>query len=408
MLALLGQLSMGAKVRRFLDMVLVRLPLRLLKRNVVVGIGARGRSKRAFVYFKTDPLFSRRLRDAYVHTNNAEIMTMVGIFNRLGYAVDLVDRDADWAEIEPLLLAREYDVYLGNSAGNSAPLHQQISARIKAHTRIFFAAGPDPEISNRLTEARHAGFDSRSGRRCIRRRLVEGGGFAQRFEGMDAIFYVGNRFSESTFARHGVPLFRIYPSTSPHIGFDASAINGKCRRRFMYFGGNGLICKGLDLVLDAFDGLDGVTLDVCGPVGETDFWQHYGPLLERNPQIRFHGFVQAGGEKFSAITAGAAFQVFPGSAEGCATSVVTCMRRGVIPVTTFETGVDIGDFGVAIDDPSVEGIRALVMRLRGMGEAEMRRRVVDTYLASMEYTPERFARSFESALLRTLQLKEAR
>lgn len=382
--------------------------MRFFKRNVVagIGVGRPGRSRRALVYFKTDPVFSRRLRDAYVHTNNAEIIAMIGIFNRLGFVVDLVDRDADWSEIAPLM-AHNYDVYLANAAGNSAPLHQEINARIKAHYRIFFAAGPEPQASNRLVEARHAEFDRRTGGRCIRRRLVEGADLAQRFSGMDVIFYVGNEFSEDTYARHMLRAFRICPSTSPELQFDAAALVGKRSNHFMYFGGNGLICKGLDLVLEAFDGMEGVTLDVCGPANESDFWQYYKPLLARNPHIHFHGFVQAGGEKFSAITASAAFQIFPGSAEGCATSVVTCMRRGVIPVTTWETGVHCSDYGIQIEEPSVEYIRALVTRLKDMPKEEMECHVVDTYLASMEYTPERFARSFEAALLKTLQLKDA-
>jgi hypothetical protein len=108
-------------------------------------------------------------------------------------------------------------------------------------------------------------------------------------------------------------------------------------------------------------------------------------LLDRNPQIRFHGFVETGGAAFSDITAAAGFQIFPGSAEGCATSVVTCMRRGVIPVTTPETGVDLGSFGVAIDDASVDGVRRLVRRLREMDSNEFRRRIIDTYIASMDY-----------------------
>lgn len=393
-------------MNRILDLLFVRIPLRFLKRDIVTRIGAKNHScdKKALVYFKTDPLFSRRLRDAYVHTNNAEIVSVIKIFNKYGFAVDLVDRDADWSEIRPLLDA-EYDVYLANAAGNSAPLHNEISDAINAKFRIFFAAGPEPEESNKRVAKRHDDFDKRTGRSCVRRRLVKGGDFARRFEKIDAIFYVGNAFSEETYSCHGIPSYRIYPSTSPLLRFDAAAVDCKRADHFMYFGGNGLICKGLDLVLEAFDGLEGVTLDICGPSSEEDFWQYYRPLLDRNPQIRFHGFVETGGAAFSDITAAAGFQIFLGSAEGCATSVVTCMRRGVIPVTTPETGVDLGSFGVAIDDASVDGVRRLVRRLREMDSNEFRRRIIDTYIASMDYTPERFQRSFEAALLRTIYLR---
>jgi hypothetical protein len=149
---------------------------------------------------------------------------------------------------------------------------------------------------------------------------------------MDSIFYIGNEFNVETFSSHQIPMCRINPSTSPILNFELSLLESKSSNSFIYFGGNGLICKGLDLVLEAFDGLKGVTLDVCCPSNELDFWSYYKPLLERNSHIRFHGFVQVGGREFSEITAKAAFNIFPGSAEGCATSVVTCMRRGVIPV----------------------------------------------------------------------------
>ena len=392
-------------VEKLLDLIFVRLPLRVLKRNVIPQISSCGKlPSRALVYFKTDPLFSRRLRDAYVHTNNAEIMAMIDVLNRFGFSVDLVDRDADWSQIKPLM-SSNYDLYLGNAAGNSAPHHDRINSEIRAKHRIFFAAGPEPTVSNLLVAKRHEYFNSRTRADCVVRRLVKGEGLDLRFRNMDAIFYVGNEFSRETYSSHGLPMHRIFPSTSPKITFDLSAIEEKRSNRFLYFGGNGLICKGLDLVLEAFDRLEGVELDICAPSSEADFWTYYAPLLRRNSHIRFHGFVQTGGSAFNRMTAAAAFQIFPGSAEGCATSVVTCMRRGVIPVTTRESGVDIGDFGVNITDSTVGGLRRMIGGLRSMGLPELRERAFDTYCASMNYTLETFRNSFEAALLKTLILR---
>jgi hypothetical protein len=396
---------MSHTIEKILDRLLVSIPLRFFKRNIVMHVDSTFRASRyAFVYFKTDPLFSPRLRNAYIHTNNAEIVKILDILNRLGYIVDLVDRNAKWDEVEPML-SKQYDIYFANAAGNSAPLHQKINERISAKVRIFFAAGPEPVISNFLVESRNRNFDSRSGLVSERRRLVKGDGFEKRFSKIDAIFCVGNSFSENTYSRYGLPTFRINPSTSPLIKFDNHAATKKCPNHFLYFGGNGLLCKGLDLVLEAFDGLENVQLDICGPVNELDFWGHYRTLLERNPNIKFHGFIRVGGKKFSEITSTAAFQIYPAAAEGCATSVVTCMRRGVIPVTTFESGIECNGYGVKIRDISVSAIRSLILDLKNMSNEEMRRRVIGTYLASMKYTSEGFANSFEAALLKTLELK---
>jgi len=103
-------------IEALLDLLLVRIPLRFFKKNVVSSIGAskRGVGRRALIYFKTDPLFSCRLRNAYVHTNNAEIIAIVGILNRLGFVVDLVDRDATLADIKPLM-EYDYEVYVANA-----------------------------------------------------------------------------------------------------------------------------------------------------------------------------------------------------------------------------------------------------------------------------------------------------
>ncbi len=398
--------DINLKIEKILDRLLVSIPLRFFKRNIVFGIDSTSVGSRyAFVYFKTDPLFSRRLRNAYVHTNNAEIVKIIAILNRLGFIVDLVDRNAKWEEIEPML-SKKYDIYFANSAGNSAPHHQKINERISAHLRIFFAAGPEPGISNLLVESRNMNFDSRSGAMSERRRLVKGDSFEKRFSAIDAIFCVGNSFSENTYSRYKLPTFRINPSTSPLVQFDNLAATKKSSTHFIYFGGNGLICKGLDLVLEAFDGLRDVQLDICGPADELDFWKHYQPLLMRNPNIKFHGFIRVGGKKFSQITSTAAFQIYPAAAEGCATSVVTCMRRGVIPITTYESGIDCNGYGVKIEEVSVLAIRDLILNLKNMPRNEIHRRVVGTYLASMKYTMEGFANSFETALLKTLELKD--
>lgn len=389
-------------MEKLLDLIFVRFPLRVLKRNVIPQISTRGKlPRRALVYFKTDPLFSRRLRDAYVHTNNAEIMEMIDVLNGLGFSVDLVDRDADWSQIESLM-STNYDLYLGNAAGNSAPFHVRLNSEIRATHRILFAAGPEPTVSNQLVSERHKDFEARTRARCVVRRMVKGADLDLRFKNIDAIFYVGNEFSRETYRNHGLPMHRIFPSTSPKVTFELSAIEEKRSNRFLYFGGNGLICKGLDLVLEAFDQLEGVELDICAPSSEADFWAHYAPLLRRNSHIRFHGFVQTGSKVFSRMTAVAAFQIFPGSAEGCATSVVTCMRRGVIPVTTRESGVDIGDFGVRITEPTVGGLRRMIGGLRSMGREELQKRIIGTYCASMNYTLGAFRNSFEAAMLKTL------
>ncbi len=383
---------------------------RLRKRNVVRDAlkydgSSQDSGGRVLLYYKTDPLFSEKLRATYRHTNDSEIIEIIRIFHQLGFSVDVVDREASWADIKPLL-KNAYTVYLANAAGNSAPLHVDISREIDAQCRVYYAAGPEPGYSNELVHRRHAEFDERTRTTCVRRRILRDSNFDARLLGMDAIFYMGNEFSGSTFRRvSSIPMFRLLPSTSPVLAMDLGMLKKKSAKSFLYLGGNGLICKGLDLVLEAFDGLSHLTLDVCGPENETDFWVYYRPLMERNPQIKFHGFVDVTGPSFKNITSRTAFNIFPSCSEGCATSVVTAMRHGVIPVVTPESGVDVGDFGYELQKATVEGVRDVAMNLCEMPQSEMKRRILDTYLESSRYSMDGFKDSMLRALLNTLSMK---
>lgn len=394
-------------MKSLLSKALFRVRKKRVVRNALGNERSQG-APRALVYYKTDPLFSSDLRNSYRHTNDNEVLEIVRLLRKLGFNVDLVDREAAWSEVAPLL-NEKYAIYFANAAGNSARLHTAINHKIDALCRIYYAAGPEPEYSNELVHKRHNEFDARTGKTSVRRRILRDANYEQRLHGMDAIFYVGNEFSASTFRRVStIPLFRVFPSTSPAIYLDLESIKSKSSSSFLYLGGNGLICKGLDLVLEAFDGLTDLSLDVCGPGpnSESDFWNYYQPLLQRNPQIRFHGFVDVTGSHFREISSHAAYNVFPSCSEGCATSVVTAMRRGVIPVITRESGVDIGEFGFQIEDISVNAIRNLAIQLARLPREQLTQRVIATYLDSNRYSMDGFRSSMTAAFLQTLSQKK--
>ena len=114
-------------LNKFLDFFFIRLPLRFFKKNVVLNIKlTRNKTdKKVFLYYKTDPLFSKRLINSGIHSNNYEIILIIKELNRLGFSVDLVDREAKVEQIKKLL-NKKYDLYIGNAAGNSAKFHTYI------------------------------------------------------------------------------------------------------------------------------------------------------------------------------------------------------------------------------------------------------------------------------------------
>ena len=82
------------------------------------------------------------------------------------------------------------------------------------------------------------------------------------------------------------------------------------------------------------------------------------------------------------------------------------MRRGVIPVITRESGVDIGEFGFQIEDISVNAIRNLAIQLARLPREQLTQRVIATYLDSNRYSMDGFRSSMTAAFLQTLSQKK--
>jgi hypothetical protein len=393
--------------KRINKFLFITIPIVFFKKNIVEDIGKKlnkNYNKKALIYYKTDPLFSKKLINQYSHTNNAEIILMIGVLNKNGYLVDLIDRNATEQEIDKLIKKNKYQIFISNAAGNSAPLHTRIIEKLSKTINIFYAAGPEQYVSNKLVNLRHDNFDRRNNCTSIRRRLIKGSDFEKRLKKINAIIYFGNTFNESSYSKYNIPMFKIIPTTSPKINFNLDILKKKNNKNFIYFAGDGLICKGLDLVLEAFDGLNDLKLDVFCTLNEYDFWDYYKPLLSRNQNITVHGFVDVDSELFNLITEKAAFNIFPSSAEACATSVLTCMRRAVIPIVNYEVGVDIFDFGINIESTEISDLKNLILKLSNIDIYVIRDMGFKTYLSSIKYSQEGYSRYFEIALLKIIYL----
>lgn len=398
----------GGFVDVLLDFFLIRVPVRFRKRVIEnAGHQVVVDKKRALLYYKTDPFFSKRLVKKGRHTNDREIVSMVSSLTEAGFIVDVIDREASRSQIFKLR-KYEYELFFSNCAGNSAPLHWTVVDDLKPKKIVALAMGPDPELSVKNNVARHANFRDRTGVDPVLRRMVDGSPeeWSARFGNSSAIFINARpgTFSYQSYLGYEVPLHFLPSAVSDSVPVHEAKVSERSPKTFMFFGGNGLICKGLDLVLEAFDGLHHLDLHVFAPPGEKDFWSHYRPLLARNPQIHFHGFVDVGGRIFQSISQRAAFNIFPASAEGCATSVTSAMRSGVIPVVTHEAGLDVEGYGIQIGTihPEPAELRDLVCSLSELSESEVNRRSRESYLASLDFTDLNFRKSFQDAVLQII------
>ena len=136
-----------------------------------------------------------------------------------------------------------------------------------------------------------------------------------------------------------------------------------------------MVHKGLDLVLEAFAGMPEYHLTVCGPVArEKDFEQAYFQELYHTPNIHTHGWIDVESAEFMDLTNRCLGLVYPSCSETNAGSVLTSMHAGLIPIISYESGVDVGkDEGVVLDDCSIETIRETIRQISSRSTQELRR-----------------------------------
>jgi glycosyltransferase involved in cell wall biosynthesis len=196
----------------------------------------------------------------------------------------------------------------------------------------------------------------------------------------------GNQFNIGTYQYAGKPIFQIPLPTCAVYPKPANKDYETCNNHFLWFGSDGLIHKGLDLVLEAFAQMPECRLTVCGPIRKsaTENTQN-GPLQhDRQFEAAFHrelyesknifteGWVDIESETFQKIADQCIGVVFPSCSEGGGASVITCMQAGLIPIVSFESNVEVGDFGVTLRSCSIEEIKRSVRQVCNMPATELK------------------------------------
>jgi len=224
--------------------------------------------------------------------------------------------------------------------------------------------------------------------------------FSKAIEYADYITIYGNAFTIATYLNTGKPLFPLPISTTVLQPWPASKDFDACRGRFLWFGSGGMVHKGLDLVLEAFAGLPECYLTVCGPVQkEKDFVQAFYKELYETPNIHTVGWVDTQSIKFREITASCIGLVYPSCSEGQSGAVVECLHAGLIPIISRESGVDVNDFGTALETCSIEEIRNAVRMVSHLPAQELQKMARAAWeFARANHTRERFAEEYRKVI----------
>ena len=290
------------------------------------------------------------------HQNFWEIRQIATIFLNLGYAVDVVHY-LNTAFVPQ----KDYSLFIDVkwNMEKLAPLLEPpcIKMLLAKTTHPLFQAAA--ELRRLLDLQQRRGCELRPWRQDPVHWAIEHA---------DCGVFTGNDFTMSTYRYAGKPLYRIPCATPSVYPPPAGKDFNHCRKNFLFMAGTGMVHKGLDRALEAFATMPDLSLTVCGPVEkEQDFVRAYRKELYATDNIRLIGWVDVAGEAFQNIVNQCAALIHPSCSEASATSVVTCMHAGLIPIASVESGIDISaEFGILLKDSSIDEIRETAQRIAGL------------------------------------------
>ncbi|QKQ74759.1 glycosyltransferase [Nostoc sp. TCL240-02] len=216
----------------------------------------------------------------------------------------------------------------------------------------------------------------------------------------DCAIVLGNDFTTDTFKYANKPMYRI-PISSPVVypypdKKDFEAV----RKRFLWFGGSALVLKGLDLVLDAFAQMPEYHLTVCGPVSnDKEFEQAFYKELYETPNIHTYGWIDVSSPDFIEVTNNCLGLVYPSVSEGQSGAVISCLQAGLVPILSYESGVDVHDFGVIFDNLSIEEIKAKVISISNLPVEDLKLMSRQAWeYARANHTKEKFAQVYRNVV----------
>ncbi|MBD2414094.1 glycosyl transferase family 1 [Nostoc calcicola FACHB-389] len=216
----------------------------------------------------------------------------------------------------------------------------------------------------------------------------------------DCATILGNDFTVGTFQFANKPMYRI-PISSPVVyPYPEQKDFEAVRKNFLWFGGSALVLKGLDLVLDAFAQMPEYHLTVCGPISnDKEFEQAFYKELYETPNIHTYGWIDVSSPEFIEVTNNCLGLVYPSVSEGQSGAVISCLQAGLIPILSYESGVDVHDFGVIFDNLSLEEIKAKVRSISNssVDDLKVMSRKAWEY-ARTNHTKEKFAQAYKNAV----------
>jgi hypothetical protein len=345
--------------------------------------------RRALVSYLVSPLLpTTKKRDRIAFSNQGIAQEIPRVLNELGYEVDIVSwDDSEWVP------KRSYDIYIGHGGIN----FEHISRALSRETiQIYFSTGIYWREFNAREAKRIYDLSLRRGYLVHPDRAIR---FSEEYANQNAagIICLGNQNAVHSYRQFPKVIGinnAVYPLTWQ--GIKVKDFH-QGRKHFLFFSGPGNLHKGLDLLLEAFEGTD-LHLHICQVI-EPEFAEIYQSNLTQHSNIHNYGHVRMRSAKFERLASLCNWIISATACEGQPGAILECMAYGLIPILPESANIDLKDFGILLNSTRVDEIRKMVINASRMATIDCRYRAQRTCNEILnEYTPEIFSQRFKLAV----------
>lgn len=322
------------------------------------------------------------------HQNKREALIIGKVFFSLGYNVKVALFNAAEECDE-----RRYDIIFGLE-----PNFMTMSSKNPQALKIYYATGAYWEHQFNMVKNRTDQFNRKHG---LNLPYLRSGSKHDSCDIADAIFQIGSKFTIQTYPVQLQNKIKIIDQSSNFTQqCDVQQkLSSVSTADFIWFGSEGSILKGLDLVLDYFKEHPQYQLHVVGPI-DKEFMEYYKEHLKECSNILFYGFLNTCSEQFMNLAYRCCFNIFPSGSEGCPGSVITLMQVGVIPITSRWGAFDgIEDLGYLLPELTTDAIDKAIRWANELSRKELDQLITKNIAYSKStWNLELFEKEFTAAL----------
>lgn len=267
-----------------------------------------------------------------------EIFKIIRVFSEIGYSIDLID--CNDSKLVPLIKEKKYDLIFGFGEA-----FYQMTELQPAATSILYMTENPPTFSYREEKNR---LDYYYLRHTKHAKIQRSGKFYKLYHLHKKYSYVIT-FGETELLKdqYMVP-YHLFPTGIINSKYGFHSKNHQTgRKNFLWLGSTGAIHKGLDLLIDIFQNREDITLHICGLTHKDKSLLG----LPKRKNIVEYGHIDIKSDIFLKIIETCSYTILPSCSEGCATSILTGMLHGLIPIVMKDAGFNqLKDNAIFLDD----------------------------------------------------------